>query len=232
MKAVFTLVGAVSVIWGAAWGVDAIVNGTEHAAFPRGPNRPSTLGSTLELAWDNGTRMYHVAWGTLAQGRLVGNDFGTSTLKTSHVKILKLKFYTSDVWPNYGWEGFYLSVYAFRGGMPNEKLWPSSGRGYFFKPSGVHGHVWVECPINWICPTMAFVAAQEQWFFYPNCDPFCLDTNPTYKTHSWIYIFNNWSGMNLLVPYQNLMFRALVETGYEFPGVAPTSLGRVKALYY
>jgi hypothetical protein len=51
--------------------------------------------------------------------------------------------------------------------------------------------------------------------------------------HSWEYFAGAWSPLSTSGdPYQNLMIRLWVETGQEFPGVAPSSVGRVKALYY
>jgi hypothetical protein len=214
-----------------SWGGDILIqNGVSQ---PGGaPHTTTAPYATLELAWDNGTLMYHCAWNHPRAGEWrVGNDFDTSTLKTAHVKILKFKTYTSDVWPNEGWDGFHIFVFNFRGGMPGEMLWPTSGEGYFFKPSGIHGHVWVECAVDWTCPTLEFLAARDQGYNYPNCDPLCVDTNLEYMGHSWMHVYGEWSGFSE-TRYKNVMVRAVVQTGYEFPGVAPTSLGRVKALYY
>ncbi|UCH78728.1 MAG: hypothetical protein JSU81_01900 [Candidatus Coatesbacteria bacterium] len=215
-----------------AWGGDVVTlpSGDAHLPASRIPVTPDS--STLELSWDNGTRKYFFAWDNpRAYEWRGGNDFDTSTLKTSHVKILKLKTLTSNVWPNEEWDGFRIFIFDFRRGMPGERLWPMWEAGYFFKPSGLSGHVWVECPVNWTCPTLSFVAARDQGYNYPNCDPLSVDSNPTYRVHSWMYVYGNWSGFSE-TSYKNLMIRVWVETGYSFPGVAPTSLGRVKALYY
>jgi len=188
----------------------------------------------MELSWDNGTRRWSVAWWTGA-GAWCGNDFTTTTLKTSHVKILKFRMLSRNDWPNTGWDGFRIGVYSFSGGVPGSILWPTSGGGYFFKPSAGSGHVWVECDINWTCPTVAFVPAEEQYYNHPDCDPFSLDDNTTFLNHSWQYIEGIWSPFNdypNMTPYRNVMIRAQVETGYTFPGVAPSTMGRIKALYY
>ena len=112
----------------------------------------------------------------------------------------------------------------------------TGGSGYYFKPSGLSGHVWAECEINWTCPTVAFVAAEEQFYNWPTCDPWAVDDNATFRKHSWYYFEGSWSpmtGVNVEIsPYYNLMLRVWVEPGQTFPGVAPTSIGRVKALYY
>jgi hypothetical protein len=196
---------------------------------------PTYDQSTLELAWDNGSRRWSVHWDTGA-GAWVGNDFDVSTLKTEYAKILKFKFYTRDTWPNTSWDGFGIGFYNFSGGVPGSMLWPTSGSsGYLFVPSGVTGHVWVECDIDWVCPSVKFVAAEHQYYNEPNCDPYTLDTNPTFQEHSWEYRSGAWSlhqEYPNLTPYRNVMIRVLIETGQTFPGIAPSSIGRVKALYY
>jgi hypothetical protein len=221
---------------GAAWAGDLAVDGGSAST---GPPAPAAFdGSTRELSWDTGTRRWSAAWFTGA-GVWVGNDFDTrmtGTLKTTHVKILKLRFYTRDNWPNRGWDGFRVGVFAFAGGVPGSRLWPASGGAYFFKPSGVTGNVWAECPVDWVCPTPYFLAAQQQYYNWPNCDPWSVDDNALFREHSWNYYAGFWSPLsNVLVgikPYYNLMLRVRVETGYTFPGVEPCSLGRVRALYY
>ncbi len=212
-----------------AWGADAHLEAPPPVAHA--PSAPAARsGSTLELSWDNGTMMYLGAWDHPRAGEWrVGNDFDTSTLEAKVVKILKFKTFTSDRWPNEGWDGFRIAFFDFRGGLPREMLWPTSGQGYFFKPSGVRGHVWVECPINWTCPTPAFVAARDQGYNYPDCDPFSVDTNLEYKGHSWMYVYSFWSGFSE-TPYKNLMLRVWVDVTYTH--LQPTSLGRVKALFY
>lgn len=90
--------------------------------------------------------------------------------------------------------------------------------------------------MNWILPKRhySFMAVMEQRYNYPNCDPFCVDDNPTFRGHSWVYYGGTW-GYWIEPPhwpYINHMIRVYVETGHTFPGVQPTSVGRVKALYY
>jgi hypothetical protein len=217
-----------------AWAADAAVDG--GPAAPPGFRVPASYDpSTLELSWDTGTRRWSAAWFTGA-GAWVGNDFDASTLKTTHVKILRLTFYTRGNWPNQGWDGFRLAVFDFAGGVPGSRLWPTAGGGYFFKPSGTAGHVWAACGVNWVCPATSFVAAQEQHYNWPNCDPWSVDNNPTFRRHSWNYNGGAWSPLSHVLvdikPYYNLMLRLWLETGHSLPGVAPSSLGRVRALYY
>ena len=216
------------------WAADVIVDGGGYATSPGFAEPAFYDQSTLELSWDTGERRWSVAWYTGA-GTWVGNDFDTTTLKTSYVKVLKFKMYTRDTWPNQVWDGFRIGFYNFAGGVPGSQLWPTGGGGYFFKPSGASGHVWVECDINWTCPAVKFVACEEQFYNYPNCDPFSLDNNTSFVGHTWEYIGGTWGPFteySNLTPYRNAMIRVWVETGQEFPGVAPSSIGRVKALYY
>jgi hypothetical protein len=213
------------------WGADVETAPLADTPLPASGVSLAGDSSTLELSWDNGTLMSFYPTTRIGGIFIVGNDFDTSTLKTTHLKILKFKLFTSGLWPNAEWDGFGICFFDFRRGMPGEMLWPTSKVPYFFKPSVPRGHVWVECEINWTCPTPAFVAAYDLKYDYPNCDPFAVDNNETYRVHSWQYKHAFWSGLSLPY-YRNLMLRVIVETGSTFPGVAPTSLGRVKALYY
>jgi hypothetical protein len=144
-----------------------------------------------------------------------------------------MRFYTRDDWPDRGWDGFPVAFFDFRGSVPGSRLWPTSARGYFFEPSGLHGHVWVEINIGWTCPTTAFVAAEEQFYNHPNADPFAVDNNTVFMRHSWQYYGGQWSRVEFPPPYElyrNVMIRVVVDN--ETVAVKPTSLGRVKALYY
>jgi hypothetical protein len=228
----FTVIACGLMACGTAWGADVVVDGGA-AGGTAGLYAPLPVDqSTLELKWDNGTRRWSIAWYT-GSGAWVGNDFTVTTLKTSYVKILKFKMYTRDNWPNQVWDGFRIGFYNFGGGVPGSLIWPTAGGGYFFKPSGANGHVWVECDINWTCPSLKFVACEDQFYNWPNCDPFAVDNNTTFLRHSWEYYGGTWGPLSTSGdPYQNLMVRLWVETGQEFPGVSPSSIGRVKALYY
>jgi len=222
---------ALSLTAGAA---DVAVDGGPYRSSPAVSAPAPTDQSTLELLWDNGLRRWSIAWYTGA-GSWVGNDFDASTLKTSYVTVLKYKYYTRGAWPNQGWDGMRFGIYNFAGGVPGSRLWPTSGGGYFWKPSGnIDVHIWVEFDINWVCPAVKFLAAQEQYYNYPVCDPFALDNNTTFRGHSWSYYGGQWTPyLRTSDPYyRNLMIRVWVETGISYPGVAPSSVGRVKALYY
>ncbi len=212
------------------WAADAALDGGGFVTAPgwTAPT-PSDQAST-ELAWDNGTRRWSIAWYTGADS-WVGNEFDVSSMRTGNVRLLKFKFYTRDTWPNQQWDGFRIAVYNFQGGVPGSMMWPTSGDPKFFKPSGLSGHVWVETGINWTSPSDKFMPCEEQFYNYPNCDPFSVDTNETFLGHSWKY-YDGWAPLSTSGdPYRNLMLRVWVEMG-PFPSVEPTSIGRVKALYY
>ncbi|UCH77863.1 MAG: hypothetical protein JSU81_09070 [Candidatus Coatesbacteria bacterium] len=233
MKIWVVLLTGVLAAAGATWAADVAVDGGPYGSSPAVSAPVPTDQSTLELKWDNGLRRWSVAWYTGA-GSWVGNDFDISTLDTSYVKILKYKYYTRGAWPNQGWEGMRFAVYNFGGGVPGSRLWPTSGSGYFWRPSGgINAHIWVEFDVNWTCPSVKFLAAQEQFYNWPQCDPFAVDNNATFLRHSWQYYGGQWQPYaGSSDPYYNLMIRVWVETGVEFPGVEPSSIGRVKALYY
>ena len=222
---------------GSAWAADAVVDGGGHTGpgFVAAPTPHDQ--ATMELKWDSGVRSWSVAWYTGADS-WVGNDFDVSTLKTAYAKIMKYKYYTRGAWPNLGWDGMRFAFYAFRGGVPGSMLWPTSGNPHFFRPSNpdLQSHIWVEFNMDWTCPSVKFLAAQNQFYNNPTCDPYALGNNTTAQGHSWEYYEGAWSPyLNespQVTPYKNLMIRVWIEPGQEFPGISPSSIGRVKALYY
>ena len=225
MKGVVLCLAAVSAAAAGVWAADAAVDGGAYAAAPR---VAACTDDTLELGWDNGTRRWNIAWYSGA-GAWVGNDFNLSTI-SAYRALSKIKFYTRSNWPNAQWDGFRVGVFDFSGSVPGSLLWPTGG-GYFFKPSGLSGHVWVEVNVGWTCPATAFVAAQEQFYNWPNCDPWAVDSNPTFLRHSWQYYGGSWSTISSpnIAPYFNLMLRVVVDN--ETLALKPASIGRVKALY-
>jgi hypothetical protein len=223
----WVLIIAVTLALAAAAAVGAADFVVEPAPPATGGDVPA-YDATMELKWDNGTRRWSIAWYTGA-GAWVGNDFDISTISTYHA-IEKVRFYSRDNWPNTGWDGFRVGIYNFSS-VPGSLLWPTAGGGYFFKPSGLQGHIWVDIAIGWTCPSTAFVVAVEQYYNYPNCDPYALDTNTTFQRHSWQYYQGSWSPLEVasFPEWRNLMLRAVVNNSTL--GVAPASLGRVKALF-
>jgi len=218
-------VGLAMLAAAAAWGADFVVETVPSAPAVR---EAAATDDAVELSWDNGTRQWSMAWYTGA-GAWVGNDFDLATISTYRA-VEKVRFYTRDNWPNAQWDGFRVGFYDFKGAVPGSRLWPTSGVGYFFKPSGLHGHVWVEINIGWTCPTTAFVAAVEQFYNHPDCDPFALDSNRTFRGHSWQYYEGQWKPNTGYQGYRNVMLRVIVDNSTL--AVTPTSVGRVKALYY
>jgi hypothetical protein len=216
--------GAVLAAAFAATAADVVVEGAP--AVP-GPAFAPARDASVELGWDNGTLSYSIAWYTGA-GSWVGNDFDISTISTYRA-VEKIRFYTRDNWPNSQWDGFRVGLYNFSA-VPGSMLWPTGGGGYFFKPTGLNGHIWVEIRVGWTCPTTSFLAAVEQYYNYPNMDPYALDSNTVNMRHSWQYYGGSWSPLNVgTISYRNLMLRVVVDN--ETLAVAPSSLGRVKALY-
>jgi hypothetical protein len=183
----------------------------EYAAEPRQPTE-------YELRWDNGTLGYvhtHILAGTW-----VGNDFDASTAGATHVQYLK--FYSSGQWPNGRWDGCNLGLFRSFGGVPGRLIW-----GPVFVRGTGPGYRWCSFAVNWSLPKgiLTFVAAVEQPYDYPNADPYCLDTSPA-SGKGWSYYRGLWKSLET---YTNLMVRVVLRGDI---GVEPTSIGRVKALYY
>jgi len=217
------LVAFAAVVWAADMAVDVA---------PAVPARHNGTDATQELKWDTGIRGIGLIWFTGA-GAWVGNDFNISTVKT-YPGISTIRMFSSNVWPNASWEGMRYGIYSFGGGVPGSLIWPTSGGGYFYRPTSGSGWVWIDVPINWTLPTgvKSFCAASEQYYNNPTADPFSLDSNPTFLNHSWQYYEGTWSPMEGYpsYPYKNLMLRVVVNNEVN-PGVAPSSMGRIKALY-
>jgi hypothetical protein len=183
------------------------------------PQRPPAFPQTeYELKWDNGKLGYVKTH--IEPGNWVGNDFDISTLGANNIKYIRV--YSSDLWPNGRWDGFRIGVFKFNAGAPGALIWGPR----FVKGTGT-GYRWCDFDVNYTLPKGAteFVAAVEQVYKYPDTDPYCLDTGPP-KLRGWTYYRGIWT------PLQgegNLMLRAVMQGDI---GVAPTSIGRVKALYY
>jgi hypothetical protein len=222
MKKIWLWVALGTLVAAFAWGADYVVERVPEAAATRGS---AGYDATRELKWDSGS----ARWQTYSASgdTWIGNDFDISTLSTFR-GIKTIRVYSGPSWPNGRWDGFRVGVFAFSSGVPGSLLWgPKYGIG-----TG-SGYGWVDIGVNWTLPAGrdAFVGAMEQFYNPPGCDAFCIDDNPTFMGHSWQYSSGRWrlfthSGT---VPYRNLMVRVVVD---DTLAVAPTSLGRVKALYY
>jgi hypothetical protein len=206
----------------AAWGADYVV---ERAASPLAAPEPAATDATMELKWDSGFGMWWLAWYT-GRDTWIGNDFDISTI-SSYRTIQAIKLQSRSNWPNIGWDGFRLGIFNFAGGVPGSLLWGPK----FVVPTGSSG--WKEFSVGWTLPSgiYKFLASQEQYYNWPNCEPFLIDNNPTFMGHSWMYMRGSWRPFESSTtwPYRNLMIRVIVN---DMTSVTPTSLGRVKALYY
>gem|GEM_PF-376898 len=171
-----------------------------------------------ELKWDNGTLGYALI--QFAADSWVGNDFDCSTLVAHNVKLIRIR--SSGEWPNGRWDGFNIGIYDFRNGVPGTRIWGPT----YVKGTG-RGYPWCDFGVNWALPKgiLKFVAAMAQWYGYPNGDPYCLDTGPAQR-RGWTYYMGVWQPLQ---SDSNLMLRVVMQGDI---GVAPTSIGRVKGLYY
>jgi hypothetical protein len=220
MKNFALLAGLLALVAG-AWAADMAVD----KAPPELSNNGPANDATVELSWDSGSSSYGIAWYTGA-GTWVGNDFNISTVK-SYPYIRTMRIFTYPNWPNGAWDGFRVGVYSFSGGVPGSLLWGPE----WYVPTGGQG--WKDIDVGWLLPSgvKAFVPAMEQYYNYPNCDPHLVDNNPTFLNHSWVYYGGTWSPNSNSTPYYNIMLRVIVDNENN-PAVAPSSIGRVKALYF
>lgn len=198
---------------GAAEGADLLYGPPGAPTYPVPPT-----DTQYELKYDNGTLGYVLTH--FAAGFWIGNDFDCSTLAANNVKFIKIR--SSGEWPNSRWDGFNIGLYDFTSGVPGTRIWgpeyvTGTGRGY----------PWCDFDVGWTLPKgiTKFVAAMGQCYNYPNGDPYCLDTGPPQR-RGWTYYQGIWQAFQ---SYSNLMLRVVMQGDI---GVAPTSVGRVKALYY
>jgi hypothetical protein len=150
------LIVALTAALAAAALVGAVDFVVEPASPASGGDMP-TYDATMELKWDNGTHRWSIAWYSGA-GSCVGNDFNLSTI-SAYRAVGKVRFYSRDDWPNAQWDGFRVGIYNFSA-VPGSLLWPTAGGGYLFKPTGLHGHIWVDIPVGWTCSSTAFASAR------------------------------------------------------------------------
>jgi hypothetical protein len=196
----------------------AAIDSSADAGYP--PSVTSPLAPQLELRWDGGTLANAHLWPE--PGIWVGNDFDVSTLCARRVQTIRV--FSTAAWPNGSWDGFRVALYAFTGGVPGSLIWPPGG-GQYYRPAGM-GWRWCDVPVEWTLPSSrnAFVAAMDQYYPYPNCDPYAVDGEPL-RGDSWQYGQGQWTKLET---EGNLMLRVIVQGEI---GVAPATLSRVKALY-
>ena len=143
-----------------------------------------------------------------------------------YTRVTRLLVYASPTWPNRTWDGFRIGIYGFSGSTPTSLLWGPK----FVKP-GLTGAGWANFRVAWTLPAAQrrFAAGLEQYYNYPQCEAHTVDNNRTFRQHSWLYYSGSWSPYTNSVGYRNLMIRVRVSDAYS--GLAPASIGRVKALY-
>lgn len=181
--------------------------------------------ATQELFWDNGQRRAYIAF-TTGAGTWFGNDFDISTF-SEYRTIRSISVYSNPLWPNRKWDGFRLGIYDFTGGKPGWLFW-----GPRFALPTRRDEGWCNFSVDWVLPPpySKFIAALEQFYGLPDCDPHVVDGNLTFLEHSWQYYQGRWTPLAGGLGYRNLMLRVVVAK--ESVTVSPTSIGRVKALYY
>jgi hypothetical protein len=200
----------------------------EVAPAPRGGEAglpPGTEDGVVELSWDSGTRAYQICFYSGA-GTWFTNDFDLAQIR-DYRRVTRIKAYVDPRWPNGRWDGFRIGLFAYAGSVPGTLLWGPK----YVKPN-LTSAGWASFVVAWTLPAAQrrFAAGVEQLYNFPNCDSHNVDNNRTFLQHSWLYYGGSWRPYSNSTGYYNLMIRVRVSNAYV--AVAPTSLGRVKALYY
>jgi len=215
-------------VWAAVVGLAAAAGAADVAVrAPRGAAAGPASGTDarFELKWDDGSPTWLKIWYTGVEA-WAANDFDISTLGGSWW-IETIRVMSGASWPNGVWDGFRLGVYSFAGGVPGSRVY-----GPRFVRGGGAGYRW--CDFNFgmwewsLGGYPEFMVGVEQYYDYPNCDPYTLDGNRTFLRHSWQYYAAYWQPMEGSFGYRNLMVRVVIS---DLMAVTPASLGRVKALY-
>jgi len=189
----------------------------------------AAAAAEYELQWDNGVFRYCISYGR-GEKTWAGIDFDTATLKTTTWRLKRVRA-NLGYGQNESWDGMRLAIYNMVEGKPAEIIWPKTGKPKFVMPYGIPRLIatWCEFPISYDLPKPKFVVALEQYYNPPFCDTFGAGYGRSFaEKHTWL---NHWGAGWARLSDAVWMFRAVVE-GPTNIGVAPTSLGRVKALYY
>lgn len=191
---------------------------------------PEKLPGQIELYYDTGIPYVIVTFENGAD-MWVGNDFNTSEYG-SFPYINKIRWYCYDAWPNVGFDGSYLAIFAMVGGIPGSVIWPTDGYPIWIVPSE---NGFQDFTVGWQITTHTFLVANNQFNDFPDCDPFLVDNNPTDKNHSWVASGSTWqrfknnSGLQeTLNGYNNLMMRLIITPENS---IETGSIGKIKALY-
>ena len=189
----------------------------------------TALAAEYELQWANGVLRYAVHFRN-GKDTWAGIDFDTSTLKTTKWRLKRVR--ANLGWTtNERWDGMRLAIFDMAGGKPGKIIWPKSGTPKFVMPYGTPRYIcsWCEFPVGCELPLHKFVVALEQFYNHPNCDSFGVGHGRGFaERHTW---FKYWNTDWEITPIGVWMFRAVV-AGPTNISVAPTSLGRVRALYH
>lgn len=200
-------------------------NGALYDTEPLSPGQ-------IEISYDSGIPYVIVAFQN-GVDMWVGNDFDTSGYGTGYPRIDSIRWYCYDAWPPpAGFDGSYLAIYDYVSGTPADIIWPIDGNPMWVVPSD---NGFRDFTVDWQTTTHTFVAANNQYNDYPNCDPFLTDDNLTDQNHSWVASGSNWQrfkdNANLQETtggYNNLMLRMLITPSSE---IESNSLGNIKAMY-
>jgi hypothetical protein len=177
---------------------------------------PLSGDGSVWLYWDNGT----ASSTNVTLSVWVGHPFDVSTLE-NYTYVSRFRMYMR-AWPNRRWDGGRIGIYNLGGGVPGSLLWGPE----FVVPSR---EGWNDFGVGYYLGTVRrFLPAWESFYNYPNGDTLCFDTGPA-RTGTWRYYSGSWAPFQ--GPNANLMLRVRVDDEHN-PGVTPTSVGRVKALYY
>jgi hypothetical protein len=185
------------------------------------------VATQYELKYDNGQNWGGLYVANQGPDEWMAYDFSPAGVSANEVLTIRA---AAAQGPNLKWDGFRVALFTFDN-VPGTMLWPTSGTPYYVLPSSSSSWTWVDIPVNYYLPSGVtnFAVAQEQYYYYPNNDPYCLDTSPRNTLHwwektpgqPWEHMFWTFTG--------TLMLRAVVEG--TLTGVQPLSFGRVKALF-
>ncbi len=189
------------------------------------PVNPRGAGDAeLELYWDYGEIGLQLAFYT-GKNSWAGVDFSIATLST-YDRIYSSRIYYWPNWPDNVWQGNGMAVFVFAGGTPGSVLMPPR----YVRGMGAVGG-WQNYAVGWdLGPTQDFLFAYSQLYNYPLCDP-VMPTGGGYALHSWYYYDGAWARSSSL-GYGLVAFLIRATVIDHNSAVAPTSFGRVKAIYH
>lgn len=182
------------------------------------------------LGYDSGIVGYSICWYE-GDDHWVANDF---TLGDGGREVFSMLIATRKDWPDYGFDGFYVAIFGDMDGLPGAMVWPETGPKYVSgdEIEGTFDGIWVEVGVEADIEQNRIYAAMEQYYNYPNSDPYCVDNNPVDREHSWEKAGSIWERMDTgdlgAITNNNLMLRLSVESKKS---LITSSLGSIKAMY-